>query len=439
VHAQPSRTPTVIVLGAGAAGLAAAAKLVRAGVAVTVVEARDRVGGRVDTRTDPRLGVPVEHGAEFVHGHPAIVRRLARAGRVRLAPVDGRVLAFDGGALRAADRAFERAQSLLDAGEGEGPFSEVLDGPRARALSPLERRLARGFVEGYYLAAPRRQGRAALRAMTRSEEEIGADEAFRALEGQAALLAPLARAVLARGELRLGTRAERVRWRPGHVEVRGLGPVGARVLLAADRLVVTVPVSLLARGAAVHFTPALRAKERAAARVEMGPVVKVLLRFRRAFWRERRGRGRAWPDLAFLLAPALPVPTWWTPSPLEAPRLVGWAGGPAAARLAARGPRDAVAAALATLARAFAIPRGELEDLVDGAGLADWAHDPLAGGAYAVFPPGATDVPGALAAPIAETLFFAGEATVLGAAGTVHGALESGERAAAEVLRSFRA
>ncbi|MFL5301504.1 MAG: flavin monoamine oxidase family protein [Anaeromyxobacteraceae bacterium] len=435
---MPSRAPTVIVLGAGASGLAAAAKLVRAGLAVTVVEARDRLGGRVDTRTDPRLGIPVEHGAEFVHGRPAIVQRLARAGHVRLAPVDGRLLAFDGGALRAADRAFERAQSLLDAGAGDGPFSDVLAGPRAQALSPLERRLARGFVEGYYLAAPRRQGRAALRAMTRSEGEIGADEAFRALDGQAALLAPLARAVLAKGELRLGTRAERVRWRPGRVEVRGRGRVGAPVRLAAERLVVTLPPALLARGAAVRFRPALRDKERAAARVEMGPVVKVLLRFRRAFWRERRGRGRGWPDLAFLLAPALPVPTWWTPLPLDAARLIGWAGGPAAARLAKAGERDAVAAALATLARVFAMPRSRLEDLVDGADVASWADDPLAGGAYAVFPPGTADVPGALAAPVAGTIFFAGEATVLGSAGTVHGALESGERAAAEVLRSFR-
>jgi monoamine oxidase len=434
----PRRGPTVIVLGAGAAGLAAAAKLVRAGVAVTVVEARDRVGGRVDTRIDPRLGLPVEHGAEFVHGHPRIVQRLAHAGRVRLAPIDGRVLAYDRGALRAAGRAFARAQSLLDAGRGDGPFSEVLEGARGRALSPLERRLARGFVEGYYLAAPRRQGRAALRAMTEAEEGIGADQAFRALEGQAALLAPLARALLAKGELRLGTRAERVRWRPGRVEVRGRGPLGAPVLLAARRLVVTLPVSLLARGAAVRFTPALRAKERAAARVEMGPVVKVLLRFRRAFWRERRGRARGLPDLAFLLAPSLAVPTWWTPYPLDAPRLVGWAGGPAAARLAQTGERAALAAALATLARAFAVPRGALEDLVDGAAVASWTGaDPLAGGAYAVFPPGAADVPGALAAPVAETLFFAGEATVLGGAGTVHGALESGERAAAEVLRSL--
>jgi monoamine oxidase len=431
-------TATVLVLGAGAAGLAAAAKLVAAGLRVTVVEARDRVGGRVDTRCDARLGIAVEHGAEFVHGRPPIITRLARAAKVRLAEIDGSVLAWDGHALRRADDAFEHMQELLAKGRGEGPFSEVLAAPEARRFSPLERLLARGFVEGYYLAAPERQGRAALRAMTEAEEEIGADRAYRAREGQAALLAPLFRAVSRRADLRLGTRVERVRWRPGAVEVRARGPTGAPVALAASRLVVTLPAALVAAGEP-GFTPSLSEKRRAAARVGMGAVVKVVVRFRRPFWRARQGRSPAAPDLAFAIGPKLAVPTWWTPYPLDAPILVGWAGGPAAARLEGRGEFAMVRDAIGALARMFQRPRGAIEDLVDAVHLARWsAADPLARGAYAVFPPGTTDVPAALAAPVGGTLFFAGEATTLGAAGTVHGALETGERAAREVLGSFR-
>ena len=273
------------MIGAGAAGLAAARALLRAGLRVEVLEARPRLGGRVDTRRDPRLGVPVERGAEFVHGRPPVVRRLAREGGVRLREIGGRVLALDGGSLRPASGAIERARRLLSVGGGDGPFSQVLAGREARHLTRRERALARAFVEGYYLAAPRRQGRAALRAMTGAEERIEAARAFRAVAGQAALLAPLAEALQRAGELRLSTRAEAVRWSPGAVEVAARGATGAPVgPFRAERAVVTLPAGALARDA-VRFEPALTAHRRAAARLEMGRVVKVLLRFRRAFWR----------------------------------------------------------------------------------------------------------------------------------------------------------
>ena len=429
---------SVIVLGAGAAGLAAGRALVRAGLRVTVVEARPRWGGRVDTRRDPRLGVVVEGGAEFVHGRPPQVARLAREGRVTLREVDGRVVALDRGWLRPADRAFARMERLLELGDGEGPFSEVLARPEVRRAPRLERELARGFVTGYYLADPLRQGRASLRAMTEAEEAIEADRTYRAVEGQAALLAPLARALERGGVLRLGTRATEVRWHAGAVELRARGPAGAQLApLGAERLVCTLPAALVASGA-IRFSPDLRAHRRAASRLQMGPVVKVLLRFRSRFWAERGGATPPWPELAFALAPSMQVQTFWTLQPLDAPVLVGWAGGPNAAGLTGRPSRAVIGAALATLALGFGRPRAALEDLLDGAEVVDWSADPLAGGGYAVFPPGTTGVPDELARPVDGTLFFAGEATVLGAAGTVHGAVESGERAARQVLASFQ-
>ena len=439
------------MVGAGAAGLAAARDLAEAGVAVVLLEARPRPGGRVDTRRDGRLGIPIEHGAEFVHGRPPVMTALARLAHARLREVDGRVLAWDRGRLRPAGGAFTRMQELLALGEGDGPFSEVLASPAALRFTPLQRRLARGFVEGYYLAAPQQQGRAALRAMSEAEDAIGAGRAFRCLEGQAALLAPLVDAVLARGALRLGTRVERVRWQPGRVSVRARSLAGGASTLRAERLVVTLPVGLLAAGAIV-FAPELRDHRRAAARLQMGSVVKVVVRFRSAFWergsgarlRDRRGtthlrRPRARPPLAFALAPGLPIPTWWTLHPLDAPILVGWAGGPAATRLSGTSERRLAHLAIGTLARVFSRPRAELEDLLDGFAVADWSADPLAGGAYAVFPPGASSAPAELARPEAGTIFFAGEATTLAAAGTVHGAIESGRRAAREVVESLGA
>ncbi len=194
----------------------------------------------------------------------------------------------------------------------------------------------------------------------------------------------------------------------------------------------TVPTSIL-RDGGLGFVPPLPEKRRAAAALPMGPLVKVLLRFRRAPW---AGSGRR--RLVFLHVPGAPVPVFWTLAPLEAPLLVGWAGGPDAARLAGRREADVVRAALASVGRGLGTPRAALEDRLDGAAVVDWTADPFARGGFAVFPVGSAGAQEALARSVEGTLFFAGEATAGGHAGTVDGALRSGERAAREVAASLR-
>jgi monoamine oxidase len=131
------------------------------------------------------------------------------------------------------------------------------------------------------------------------------------------------------------------------------------------------------------------------------------------------------------------VPVWWTLAPARARVLVGWAGGPDAERLAARSRADALRGAIASVARGLGLAPAAIERRLEGADLVDWSADRLARGGYAVFPVGSAGAADALAAPVGETLFFAGEATDADAAGTVEGALRSGERAAREVLASL--
>ncbi|HET9596404.1 MAG TPA: FAD-dependent oxidoreductase, partial [Anaeromyxobacteraceae bacterium] len=373
----------MIVLGAGAAGLAAGALLARRGLPVTVVEARDRPGGRVDTYRDRALGLALERGAEFVHGRPARTLALARRARAPLRAIPYRHQLRRGDRLLDGGAAFAEAERTLALGRRDGePFDQVLRRAPSAARRADVAALARGFVRGFYLADPRTASARALARMTEGMEEIEGDALSRVEGGYARVLEPLL-ADLRRGgaEVRLSTAAEVVRWRRGGVRVEARGPTGARLAPLSGRgLVVTVPPSLVARDAP-RFAPALPEKRAAARALPMGPIVKVVLRFRRPPWNGRRRRG-----LVFLHLPGAAVPVFWTTSPLPSPVLVGWAGGPDGARLGARGRKGALAAAVAAAARGLGRTPRALEDLLDGAEVVDWSRDPLARGGYATFP-----------------------------------------------------
>ncbi len=150
----------------------------------------------------------------------------------------------------------------------------------------------------------------------------------------------------------------------------------------------------------------------------MGPVVKIALLFSRPHWPE---------DLLFLHARGEAVPTFWRSLPSRAPALVGWAASRNADAL--RG-RDAAAAAMESLRNALGSRLTPARALVS-----DWQADPLARGAYSWVPVGAMKAQRLLARPVGP-LHFAGEANHFeGACGTVHGAIETGLRAAAEIAR----
>jgi monoamine oxidase len=129
---------------------------------------------------------------------------------------------------------------------------------------------------------------------------------------------------------------------------------------------------------------------------------------------------------------------WWTSYPVLAPVLTGWAGGPAGERLAALGPYEVVERALEELGRVLGTGRAGVEADLDAWYWHNWVSDPFARGAYSYV--GANGLPcqDALARPVEDTLFFAGEATeTTGHFSTVHGALLTGARAAREVRASL--
>lgn len=437
----------ILVIGAGVAGLSAASDLSAAGLSVRVLEARDRIGGRIYTRRDAGRS-PIELGAEFIHGLPEATWALVRAGPLPVYESAGEDWSASGGAISRGD-----GRLWADVDELFGRMAGVPDQTFAEFVAPYLREerwraaaeLATAYVEGFDAAQADRIGVHSLLREQRASEAIEGDRSF-CLRGGYDEVARVLAADLgsARSEIRLGAVVTAVEWKAGEVVVSAqaaagepLGPFRAR------QAVVTLPLGVLkapaGRTGHVAFVPELPEKELAAGRLEMGQAVKIVLRFRERFWADARlvaqPPGDGLEQLGFLRAPGAPVPTWWTAYPDPAPTLTGWAGGPTAARLLAQGRTEIFARALDSLAGALGLEQARLERLLDGWHFHDWQADPLARGAYSYVPAGALDAPDALAKPVAGTLFFAGEATdTTGRTGTVDGAIASGRRAARELL-----
>jgi monoamine oxidase len=411
-----SSTADVVVIGAGAAGLAAADALSRAGRDVLVLEARSRVGGRCWTRRMSGLAVPVELGAEFMHGEAGETHRLlSRAGVAAVDSVRSQRWSVRG-RLRPVD-AFAEAQRAVRgvALEKDISFQALL---ARRHLPHKTKVFARAMVQGFDAADPRWVSASSIVDEWGEAGALGASQP-RPGGGYGPLLDWLAGSLAARGvRLRLQCEARSLSWRRGAVAIEARF-LGRAFSVRAKRVVVALPLGVLQSGA-LH----LPQKRAALAKLASGPVIRVAMRFDSAFWESRC------PEVAFFHAPQAPFPTLWTPLPMRAPLLTAWAGGPKAARLRAQPAPKLIDAALVSVRTIFGHQRLKLSL----AYVHDWAVDPYALGAYSYLRVGGKGAREALAEPLDSTIFFAGEATDRDEAGTVAGALRSGKRAATELL-----
>jgi monoamine oxidase len=419
---------TILIIGAGAAGLLSARDLARAGRHVTVLEARDRTGGRIHTATPPGFSAPVELGAEFIHGEAPLTRVLLQEAGVRWADLGGEAYQHQDGRLQPAEEFIADMPRLLVALEElteDLPLAEFLTRYFSGAGNATLREQVTRFAEGYDAADPARASSLALRAEWAAG---GAEDSPRPVGGYQQLIDLLRRQALAAGaQLHLGTAVQTLHWQAGQVEARTADGRSFR----ARQALITVPLGVLQAApnepAALRFEPELPGVQRAAAALGFGPVIKVQLEFDAAFWEaeDAPALGNPAPGLGFLFAD-VPVPTWWTQLPDPRPLLTGWLGGPPAARLRGTPPEALLQLALESLAAVFGTTAAALRGRLRAHCVADWGADPWARGAYGYATVDAEAARRVLGTPVADTLYFAGEGLYTGpAAGTVEAALSS--------------
>jgi monoamine oxidase len=417
-----------IVVGAGIAGLAAARRLDKRGWSVTVIEARDRIGGRI--HTDDSLGVPVDLGASWIHGiRDNPLYKYATRHEIPFAPSDYENLRLfdDEGALseeasREARRVewwlYEWIEELYEAHPPDRPDVSVAsamgaDIIRRDGLPWIEdERIFDWALEQFIHEEGIEPSEISLQRWEDDDPYEGGDVLMTA--GYGPLLEKLAEGI----DVRLDQVVERVRYDEEGVELH----CASGEVFRGRAAVVTLPLGVLKAGD-VTFEPPLPAAKRAAIeRHGMGVLDKIVVRFEEVFWPS---------EVEFLgkltephrgLSGALNLAAY-----IDAPILVGFVGGKSARRHEAREDDAVVADFLEDLRYCLGEEIPEPEEVL----ITRWDRDPFARGAYSHKPVGgrSEDIE-TLGAPVASRLFFAGEHTCFDNYATAHGAFIEGRRAA---------
>jgi monoamine oxidase len=402
----------VIIIGAGAAGLMAGRALVKAGRNVLLLEARERIGGRIYQHT----------GAEFIHGDQPLTQRLLKEAGIPFYSIPSPDIDIPH---------WQEFVAQLKALPADMPLHAFLETRFPEEQYAAMKETIELFASGYDTANPYEASAFAMR-----DEWLSDDEPQYRIAGGYDLLANYLAGTITKGGGRIQQNAvvNTIQWQPGKVEIT---TEDAQVY-TAQQVLITVPLGVLqaqeGEKGSLQFFPPLPDKREAITKIGMGGVIKLLLTFREAFWENSPVQ----QPVSFVFSKEA-VPTWWTQYPERSSLLTGWLGGPAAKMLKDAPDERILASALDSLAAIFHMHTATLQSLLISASIINWTADPFTRGSYTYATIDTDAAQKVLSIPVAGTLFFAGEGLYEGVLmGTVEAALASGEKAAAKMLQEKR-
>lgn len=419
---------TVIIIGGGIAGLTAARRLLEAGHRVTILEADNRVGGRILTLKG-KFSQSVELGAEFIHGKQPLTFALMKEARCKSVLRKGNNYTVVDGELDKGDFVDDGWTKLMQQLNALKQDMDLATFLATHFGSPeytdLRERVTR-FAEGFDIADVDRVSAIALRNEWSKNDE---DHQYHIAGGYQQLVEFLEAKVHAMGGTILtGSKVVEVHWRKGKVNVS----LENGSVQDAEKAVITVSLGVLKRGG-IRFNPAIPDREHAFRNIGFGGVRKFLFEFKEPFWEDLNTR--PFRKLSFIFSDA-PVPTWWTQRPDKFPLLTGWLGGPAS-RTPSNGVEELYERAERSLCYILKCSPTLLRSELTHWHIVDWNEDPDHFGAYTYPMIGTAEARKLLSMPIDDTLYFAGEGLHEGeSSGTVEAALASGEKVVQSIVTS---
>ena len=419
---------SIIVVGGGAAGLMAAYELSKQGKEVIILEAANRLGGRIHTIVDPSFSQPVELGAEFIHGDLDITLELLKEAGIKHHKTEGKMFHLEKGK-------FEKGHDLSDHwGElmkrmgdlkQDIPLGEFLTRFFNEAKYDDLRESVRHFAEGFDLADPSDASTIALYKEWKEWETQ-----YRVVGGYQRLIDYMASQCKKNGcVIYLNCAIKKISWKREEVRVLNM----CSQYFVGTKIILTVPLSVLQAQeknvSYIEFAPALPQYAEAARQIGFGTVIKIILQFDESFWSDMK------KNTGFILTDQK-VPTWWTQYPRKNFTLTGWFGGPGAAMYKDATDEEILDIAVNSLASAFAKPVDAIRENIKAHKIANWSRVPGVSGGYSYNKPQSFAAKKIFDQPVEETIFFAGEAFFKGnSAGTVEAALVSGREAALKILQ----
>ena len=415
----------IIVIGAGSAGLMAAAELSAKGKRVLILEARDRIGGRAHTFSDN--GIIYEAGSEFIHGDLPLTLSLLKEGGLQYEETTGEMgrskngkWIIDEDNTEGWDGLMKKMKHLKTDVDLQSFLDLKFKGNQYREL----RNSAIRYAEGFDLANPAKASVLELYKEWKKENY----HAYRIVKGYGALMDFILQKSTTHGcQISLGQIVKEIQWKKNDVVVFTAGQQQFR----AKKIVVTVPLPLLqdeSNEAGIQFKPSLGKIHEAFRRIGYGQVIKILLSFKYGFWQAKRAH------LGFVVSDQ-PIPTWWLQTSESSHLLTAWIGGPNAEKLGLQTQEEIIRIAINSLAVIFHEKPESLKAQLEKSWIFNWHKDKFALGGYAFPYPESRKARKLINKSIEETLFFAGEAVYEGPApGTVEAALNSGKEITPRVL-----
>ena len=421
----------IIIVGAGASGLAAAYELSVVNKKVLVLEAKDRIGGRIYSIADSRFKKVVEAGAEFIHGDLQVTLRLLKNAGIRTHAAKGKMWEVEKGQIsRTRDfiEGWDKLMKELKALKNDLPIQDFLEQHFSKEKDKELKDSVIQFVQGYDAADATKASSFALRDEWENEE----GKQRRVSGGYGSLLNFLADETRKKGnDILLAKAVKTIHWEKGKVEVA----TDKNEIFNASAVLVTIPLGVWQAGGEeghISFVPELIEKKAASKKMGFGAVIKIIFQFRNSFWED--ATRNQFPGAGFIFSDA-EIPTWWTQNPERNGMLTGWLAGPNAYHLKNVTKEQILEKAISSLAYIFGEEKKSIEQKLISSHIGNWTADPFIRGAYSYATLDTHWAKNVLSKPIEHSLFFAGEALYNGTeTGTVEGALASGIEVARNII-----